>query len=199
MLPTNFVQPQPGQSGQPQPNCSTFMTPPNTPPSMEQLSLYDNPDSLRAITSANRFLYASNETLDGFPPMLYTPNPNSAPITRSRTNSSPPAAIRVTPPSIIIPEDEPAFFFPQAPQPIQHQQQPQANMSRARTYSTPITMQDYEVLRQQHDLQFHHQHQQAPPQTLLVPANQAPPKVSTYLVFAKSIFSTTFSLKFGNL
>lgn len=177
MLPTNFVQPQsvqPGQTGQPQPNCSTFMTPPNTPPSIEQLSLYENPDSLRAITSANRFLYASSETIDSFQPMLYAANPNNGPMTRSRTNSSP--AIRVTPPSIIIPEDEPAFFFPQPQQPIQLQQQPQVNMSRARTYSTPITMQDYEVLRQQHDLQFHHHQQQAPPQTLLVPANQAPPK-----------------------
>ena len=171
MLPTNFVHPQQQQPS----NCSSFLTPPNTPPSMEQLSLYDNTDSLRAITSTNRFLYASNDTIDGFPPMLYA-NPSNGGMTRSRTNSSPPSALRITPPSIIIPEDEPAFFFPQPPQPIQ--QQPQANICRPRTYSTPITMQDYEVLRQQHELQFH---QQQPPQTLLVPANQAPPKVSVFL------------------
>ena len=159
MLPTNFVHTQ----QQP----SSFLTPPNTPPSMEQLSLYES-DSLRgqsvALSSANRYLYR-NDNMEGYP-MMYANNG----LNRSRTNSSPPAALRVTPPSIIIPEDEPAFFFPQ-PHPIQHQQQ-QVDMSRARTYSTPITMQDYEVLRQQHELQYQ------PPQTLLVPTNQAPPKVS---------------------
>ena len=164
------------------------MTPPNTPPSLEQLSLYENDTMGRSLGSHHRFLYGSADSVDatsggGYPSVMYANNPNGsvAGMTRSRTNSSP--AVRITPPSIIIPEEEPAtFFFPHQPQQISA---PPQSMSRARTYSTPITMQDYQVLRQQHDQM---QQYQPPPQTLLVPANQAPPKVKLIVEYIYGTF-----------
>jgi len=159
MLPTNIQPPPPPQTP------STFLTPPNTPPSMEQLNLYDKEIKTPSLLPP-RFLYNGKENMDGYPVIITTNN-----TSRSRTHSSPPSTIpqHLSPPSIIIPDDEP-IFFPHHQQPsAMFPQQPQHHHQsiRGRTYSTPITMHDYETLQQQQQNATHN------PQTLLMPANQS--------------------------
>jgi len=147
MVPNNMLQQTPG-----------LLTPPNTPPSMEHLTLYDKATKTQIPA---HFLLKGRESMDGIP-VLITSN------SRSRTNSSPPTYLQSQgqPPSVMIPDDETLFFPQQAPPPPPPPPSMFQQNGRGRTYSTPITMQDYESLH-------HHGH----PQTLLLPANQVPPKI----------------------
>ncbi|XP_066930288.1 uncharacterized protein [Clytia hemisphaerica] len=150
-----------------------FLTPPNTPPSpLEQLDLSSL--NLKSHIPGTRFYFNGKESMDGYP-VLITHGGGAAAAARSRTNSSP-----VQPPSIIIPEDDPAFFFPQQiPQAIMPAPQ---HSNRDRTYSSPITLQDYETIQQQQQQAFLQDQQRrsvVPTQTLLMTTDQAPSKFMT--------------------